>query len=167
MEIIPILLWTLCVLLVVAGLIGSLLPVLPGVPMVFAGLFFGAWAGGFEQVGLWTLTALGLLAVASVGVDFWATATSTRRFGAGRAAVIGATLGLLVGMFFSLPGILIGPFAGAFIGHALARGTLMASTRAGVGAWVGILVSSVAKLLIGLLMVGVFVVAWLTGGATA
>ena len=165
MEIIPILLWTLCILLVVAGLIGSLLPVLPGVPMVFAGLFFGAWAGGFEQVGFWTLAGLGLLTLASVVIDFWATAMSTRRFGAGRAAVIGATLGLLVGMFFSLPGIIIGPFVGAFAGHALARGTLMQSTRAGMGAWVGILIGSVAKLLIGLLMVGVFIVAWLTGGA--
>lgn len=167
MEVFSIILWLLCVLLVLGGLAGSLFPILPGVPMVFAGLFFGAWAGGFEQVGFWTLSFLGLLTVASVAVDFGATAMSTRHFGAGRAAVIGATLGLLVGMFFSLPGILIGPFAGAFVGHVLARGTLMQSTRAGMGAWVGILVGSVAKLLIGLLMVGVFAVAWLTGGAPA
>lgn len=166
MEVIPILLWTLCVLLVLAGLAGSILPVLPGIPMVFAGLLLGAWAGGFEQVGFWTLSVLGLLTLLSVVVDFWATAASTRRYGAGRAAVIGATLGLLVGMFFSLPGILIGPFAGAFAGHMLARGTLEQSTRAGMGAWMGILVGSVAKVLIGLLMVGVFIVAWFTGGVS-
>ena len=165
MEIVTLILWVLAILLVLAGLAGSILPVLPGIPMVFAGLFLAAWAGGFDPVGFWTLTVLGLLTVASVVVDFAATALGTRRFGAGRAAIIGATLGMFVGMFFGLPGIIVGPFAGAFSGHVMVRGTLPDSARAGVGAWVGVLVGSVAKVLIGLLMVAIFIVAWLTGGA--
>ncbi len=164
MEFLTVLLWTLAVLLVVVGLAGSILPMIPGVPILFVGLLLAAWINDFQQVGAWTLSALGLLTAASLVVDFGATAMSTRRYGAGRAAVIGATLGLLVGLFFGLAGFILGPFAGAFLGHIIARGTLSASARAGVGAWVGVLLGTVAKLVIGLLMVLVFVVAWFTGG---
>src|SRR5690625_1616343 len=108
-----------------------------------------------------TMLWLTFLTILSVVVDFLATAEGARRFGAGRLAILGATLGLLVGIFFGLPGILFGPFVGAFAGHLAARANIDDSIRAGVGASIGILVGTLAKLAIGLLMIVWFVVAWI------
>lgn len=155
-----ILLFSLGGVLVVTGLLGSVLPIVPGVPMVYGGLVLLAWGDGFEAVGAGTLLILGLMALASVFLDFAATALATRRYGAGRSAVLGALFGLLVGMFFGLPGIVFGPLLGAFCGHLLARGTLEESSRAGIGAWLGVLLGALAKLAVSLLMVGIFAFFW-------
>ncbi|MCH8498437.1 MAG: DUF456 domain-containing protein [Marinobacter sp.] len=165
MDALTLLLWLLAILLVLLGLAGSVLPLIPGVPLIFLGLVVAAWAEGFVHVGGWTLAALGILTLASLVVDFAATAVSTKRFGAGRAAIIGATLGLLIGLFLGLPGMILGPFIGAVGGHLLAQGTLPDSARAGVGAWVGLLLGTLAKLVIGILMVIVFATVYLLGGA--
>ncbi|HLS05808.1 MAG TPA: DUF456 domain-containing protein [Wenzhouxiangella sp.] len=153
--------WLLAVLLVIAGLAGAVLPVVPGVPLVLGGLLMMAALDGFVHVSWATMLWLTFLTILSVVVDFLATAEGARRFGAGRLAILGATLGLLVGIFFGLPGILFGPFVGAFAGHLAARANIDDSIRAGVGASIGILVGTLAKLAIGLLMIVWFVVAWI------
>ena len=154
--------WIVAIALVIIGLAGSILPALPGTPIILAGLALIAWMTGFEPVGIRTLVWLTILTLLSILFDFIATAEGARRFGAGRAAILGATLGLLVGMFFGLPGILLGPFAGAVVGHRLGEASLDASFRAGIGASIGVLVGTVAKLLISVVMIVWFVVAWLT-----
>ena len=65
--------WLLGILLVAIGLAGVVLPAIPGAPLIFAGLFVAAWVEDFVYVGKWTLTILGLLALLTYGVDFWAT----------------------------------------------------------------------------------------------
>ncbi len=152
--------WVLAVLLVIIGIAGSIMPALPGTPLVLAGLILMAWLGAFQRVGTGTLLWLGLLTIVSVLLDFIATAEGARRFGAGRAAILGATLGLVVGLFFGLPGILLGPFVGAAIGHMLGRANLNASIRAGVGASIGVLVGTMAKVVISAVMIVWFALAW-------
>jgi hypothetical protein len=147
-------------LLVVVGLAGSLLPALPGTPLILAGLLLMAWLNGFARVGFGTLAGLTALTVLSIIVDFLATAEGARRFGAGRAAILGATLGLLVGLFFGLIGMLLGPFVGAVIGHRLGEAGFDASVRAGVGASIGVLVGTVAKVVISVIMLAWFALAW-------
>lgn len=157
------LLWTVWVLafgLVIVGLAGTILPILPGVPLVLLGLFLIAWLDGFERVGWWTLLWLTALTVLSVVIDFIATAEGARRFGAGRLAILGATLGLLFGLFFGLIGIVLGPFVGAVIGHLLGRAGLDASLRAGVGATIGVMAGTIAGVAIGFLIVLWFALAW-------
>ena len=109
--------WVLAVLLVFAGLAGTVLPALPGVPLVFAGLLLGAWADGFVRVGPLTLILLGVFTALSFAIDFAAAALGAKRVGATKYAIIGAALGTLTGIFFGLPGLLIGPFAGAVTGE--------------------------------------------------
>jgi len=93
-------LWlVLAVALVCVGVAGSVLPALPGVPLVFAGLLVAAWAGDFERVGWVTLVVLGLLTVASFTIDLAATAMGAKRVGATKLAVVGAALGTLGGLF--------------------------------------------------------------------
>ena len=154
------LLWILAVLLVGAGVAGTVLPFLPGVPLVFAGLLLAAWAGGFQAVGWPVLAVLGVLTVLSFIVEALASSLGARRAGATRLAVIGAALGTLVGVFFGLPGLLLGPFVGAALGQLLARGDVVDAGRVGAGAWIGFLVGSAAKLGRAQLMVMIPAVAW-------
>ena len=151
--------WLLAGLLVIAGLAGTVLPALPGVPLVFAGLFIGAWIGDFQEVGWVTLGILAALAAVAWAVDFIAGAAGTRYLGASTRAFWGATLGALVGIFFGLPGMLLGPFIGAVVGELSGGSGLAHSGRAGLGAWLGMVVATAVKLALVFLMIGIFVFA--------
>ena len=152
-----VLLWLLAALLIVLGFAGMILPALPGIPLVFAGLVLLAWADSFAYVGWLTLTLLGALALLSYAIDFLATALGARKFGASPRAVAGAVLGALAGLFFGLPGILLGPFVGAVIGEFSRHGSVKAATQAGVGATLGLLFGALLKVALAFTMLGVFV----------
>jgi uncharacterized protein YqgC (DUF456 family) len=151
--------------LIVVGLIGTVLPALPGLPLVFAGMLVAAWTGDFQQVGVPMLVVLGLLTVLSLAIDFWATALGAKRVGASRKAVIGAMLGTLGGLAFGPLGLLAGPFAGALAGELLHRRSLDAAhigdaAKIGLGTWVGIVFGVVLKLGLAFAMLGLFALAW-------
>ena len=149
-------LWIVAALLVAIGTAGVVLPVLPGVLLVWAGLVLGAWIDGFAYVGrgtLWLLTGIAVLAYA---VDFAASALGARRAGAHPRAVIGAALGAIVGLFFGLPGIVLGPFGGAVLGQLSTRGGLRHAGRVGVATWVGMLLGGAVKLGLVLTMLLIF-----------
>lgn len=158
--------YLLAAVLVLVGLAGIVLPALPGLPLVFAGMLLAAWAGDFQQVGTFTLVVLGALTVLSLVVDFWATAVGAKRVGASGKAVAGAVVGTLAGLFFGLIGIFVGPFVGALAGELLhrrsvARTDLGDAARIGLGTWVGILFGVVLKLGLAFAMIGIFALAWL------
>lgn len=155
--------YALAAMLIVVGLVGTILPILPGVPIVFGGMLLAAWADGFAHVGTRTLVVLGLLTVFTIIVDFVAGILGAKKVGASRYAVIGAVLGTVIGIFFGLPGILLGPFFGALIGELVAGGTLRKATGVGVGAWLGFLVGAVLKLAICFAMLGIFAFAFMIG----
>ena len=155
-------LWYLvAAILVIVGLVGTVLPALPGVPLVFCGLLLAAWADGFAHAGALTLFVLGVLTVIALAIDFVAGVLGAKKVGASRYAVIGAALGTLLGLFLGLPGLLLGPFVGALSGELLAGGTLRKATGVGAGAWLGFLLGAIAKLAICFAMLGVFAFAWL------
>lgn len=151
-----ILLWLLAGLMVIAGLAGTVIPAMPGVPLVFAGLFVGAWIGDFQTVGWVTIGFLAALATIAWVVDFLAGAAGARYLGASSRAFWGATLGALVGIFFGLVGMLLGPFIGAMIGEFSGGNDIVSSGRAGVGAWLGMVVATAVKLALVFLMIGIF-----------
>ncbi len=153
------LLWILALILVATGIVGLVIPALPGIVLVFAGLVVAAWAEEFAYVGQGTLVILVFLCLLGYGVDFIAGALGAKKFGAGKSAVIGATIGAVAGMFFGLPGIIAGPFIGAVAGELLVRRDLPAAGRAGIGAWIGLVAGTAAKIAIVFIMVGVFVLA--------
>lgn len=153
-------LWLLAAaLLVLVGLVGIVVPALPGVVLIFSGLLLAAWAEGFQYIGAKTLAVLGMLTVLAWGLDLAAGAIGARRFCASRQAIIGAGLGALVGIFFSVPGMLLGPFVGAVAGELLARRDLEQAGRAGIGAWIGLVLGVAAKLALSISMLVVFLVA--------
>ena len=151
----------LAAVLVCVGLAGSVLPALPGVPLVFAGLLLAAWAEDFERVTWLALVVLGLLTVLSFVIDFAATALGAKRVGATKLAVVGAMLGTAGGIFLGLPGLLLGPFVGAVAGEMLSHGRWQQATRAGVATWMGLVFGTLAKLALVFSMLGIFAFAYL------
>jgi hypothetical protein len=154
-----ILLWPLAALLILAGFAGLLLPALPGISLIYAGLVMLAWAEDFRYVGWLTLTLLGLLALLSYGVDLLAASLGAKKFGASPRAIWGAALGALLGLFFGLIGIVLGPFAGAVAGEFSGKSSARAALHAGVSATLGLLFGALLKIALAFTMLGVFVVA--------
>lgn len=155
--------YVLAAILIIVGIVGTVLPVLPGVPIVFGGMLLAAWADHFAHVGTFTLILLGVLAALALAVDLVAGMLGAQRVGASRYAVIGATLGTLIGVFLGVAGLLLGPFVGALAGELVAGGSLRKATGVGVGAWLGFLVGAVAKLGLCFAMLGLFAFAFLVG----
>ncbi len=153
-------LWILAAGLVLVGVVGVVVPGLPGAILVLAGLALAAWIDGFARVGLGTLAVLAALTALTYVLDFVATAVGARRFGTGWWGVVGALLGTIAGLFFGLPGLLVGPFAGAFVAELIARRDVRQAGRAGVGAWLGLLLGTAARLGVVLAMIGIFAVAY-------
>ena len=156
-----ILLYVLSAVLILVGIAGTILPALPGVPLVFAGMLLAAWTGGFALIGWPTLVVLGVLTVIAVVVDFLAGVLGAKRVGASGWALFGAAVGTVVGMFLSLVGLILGPFVGAVLGELIAGSTLRRSTTIGFGAWIGFLFGTIAKIALCFTMLGVFVFALL------
>src|SRR5687768_10967073 len=97
-------------LLILAGIAGTILPALPGVPLVFAGMLLAAWANDFQDVPVWVIVLLGAMTLVSLAVDFFASMLGAKRAGASTKALWGAALGTVFGMFLGIPGLLLGPF---------------------------------------------------------
>ena len=154
-----IILATLAVVMVIIGLIGVVMPALPGHMLILAGLIVGAWANGFTRVGVWTLVVLGIIALASYGVDFVAVALGAKKLGASPRAMTGAALGTLAGLFFGLPGVIVGPFVGAVIGELTTHRDFTKAGKAGVAAWIGFAIGTAVKVALAFLMIGIFLVA--------
>jgi uncharacterized protein YqgC (DUF456 family) len=156
-------LYLLAAVLVAGGLIGTILPALPGLPMIFGGIWLAAAVDGYRHLGLWWLLLFGSLAALGVIVDFVAASLGAKRVGASKAALWGAGLGTVVGMFFGLPGLVLGPFAGALLGEFSSSGSVLRSTHVGVGTWLGLLFGTLLKLVLSLLMVALAAFAWWLG----
>jgi len=92
------LLWVLSTLLILAGLAGIVLPVLPGTVLVLAGIVLGAWIGDFKEVGALALTAVAVLAVLAWLMDYVSAALGAKRAGASRQAIMGAAIGTVAGL---------------------------------------------------------------------
>jgi len=148
----------LAALLVLVGLAGLVLPMLPGAPIIFLGLLLDAWADDFEHAGLGTMVVVGLFALLTYAVDFAASTFGAKRFGASNRAAIGAGLGAMVGVFFGLPGILLGPFVGAVVGELTVQRNLNSAGRAGAGATMGLIVGAALKWALAAAMIGFYIV---------
>lgn len=152
----------LATLMVLVGLAGTVLPVLPGVLLVFGGLFVAAWAENFTRVGTLGLVIIGVLAALGFVADFVASLLGAKRVGASPRALFGAAAGGVVGVFLGIPGMLLGPFVGAVLGELWARGGLKQAGRVGVGTWLGLLFAAIAKVVIAFAMIATFLAFYLT-----
>jgi len=152
--------YVVAAILTVVGVIGTIMPLLPGVPLVFIGLALAAWVDDFQRVSGLTVGLLGVLTVFAMLIDFAASAFGTRIAGASRWAFVGAAIGAVVGIFFGPIGLFVGPFVGAVALEVWATQNIERSLKAGVGASIGILLGAVAKIALAFTMIGMFGLAW-------
>lgn len=155
-----VLLYTLGVIAIVAGIAGMVLPALPGAPLLVAGVFAVAWADGFTRLGWPSLTATAILGIVIMAVDFGASVLGARAFGASKWALVGSGVGVVVGLPFGLPGILLGPAIGAIAFEYWKDPNFRQAARAGFGTFVGFLLGSVVKMALAFVIVGIVVIAW-------
>ena len=154
-------LYVLAAALIVGGVAGSILPILPGVPMIFGGIWLAAAVDEYRHLGWGWLVAIGIVAILGIAVDFVAGSLGAKKIGASPRALWGAGVGTTIGMFFGLPGLLIGPFAGAVVGELWSGKSILRSAHVGVSTWFGMLLGIVAKVVLSFLMIGMAGVALL------
>lgn len=151
--------WGLVALCMVVGLLGTVLPILPGTALILAGACVYDWclAGPDARLGWGMLLGLVAMVAASYLVDFFFVAAGARRFGASRYGPLGAIGGLVVGFFLGPVGILLGPPCGVVAVEMVTGKAFPAALRASWGTIVGSLTAGLARVSIAAAMVAWFV----------
>lgn len=147
---------SLALLVMLGGLVGAVLPVVPGIPIILlAAIGHRLW---FGQTGVSNLVLLILfvLTVVATAFDFFAGMVGANKMGATWRGALGAIIGGIVGVFFSLPGIIIGPFLGATVFELLGDRELEKALKAGLGATLGLFAGIIGKFAIGVIMILLF-----------
>jgi uncharacterized protein len=144
-------------ILMVAGLVGAVVPFVPGAPLIFAGALLYALSTDFTPVGAGRLAILAVLGVLAWALEHLAGVVGARRAGGGRAAVVGAMIGMVVGVMVAPIGLLLGPIVGAVAGELLTGRDPKASVRTGIGTALGVLTGKVAHFTLALVMTALFV----------
>jgi len=161
MEALHIVLWVLAVAMILVGLAGTVLPALPGIALVFAGIALAAWIDGFTRIEVWTVVVVGVLTAIAFAVDYLASVLGAKRAGASPLALVGAAIGVIAGIFAGLIGVVVFPFVGAVIGQFIAQRDVRSAGRIGIATWIGLAVGTAVKVAIAFTMVGIFIAALL------
>ncbi len=151
--------WIVSVAVVLVGLAGTVLPVLPGTLLVWGGLLLGAWIDDFTRVSGWTMAFITFLAALAWALDFLAGLLGAKRAGASTLALAGAAIGTVAGIFMGLVGVLFMPLVGAAIGEYWAQRDQQRAAKVALATWLGLMVGLVAKVVLSFVMVGIFLVA--------
>ena len=149
--------WLVAVILMAVGLIGTVLPVVPGTAIILgAAILHRIMVGPERGASWWSIGLLVLLTLASYALELASSYLGAKRFGASRWGVFGATVGVVIGIFSGFVLLLVAPVIGAIVGELIAGKQLVAAGRAGWGSLLGNLAGMVGKLLIALAMVTIF-----------
>ena len=149
--------WLFVIILFAIGLIGSVVPILPGTTIILAAAVIHRMMLGAEKsIGWGIIAPLILLTLASYGLDFLGSYFGAKYFGATKWGALGAIIGAVVGLFFGVLGLFLAPIIGAFIGEFIAGKRMIDAGRAGWGSLLGNLVAMIGKLLIALVMITIF-----------
>ena len=143
-------------LLLMGGLLGSVLPFIPGTPLILAGAIIYAVATDFNPVGPYHLLILVGIAVAAYSLDYLAGAAGVKKLGGSRWAMLGAVLGAIVGVFLGIPGLILGPIVGSVLMELMISREIRTSLRSGFGTVVGMFLGLVAKISLAVVMVCLF-----------
>ncbi len=149
--------WFVTVVLFAVGLIGTVLPLVPGTVIILAGaILHRIMLGPEKSIGWRTIAVLVLLTLATYALDFVSGYFGARYFGATKWGLFGAIVGALIGIFFGIAGLFIGPVIGAVLGEFVAGKRMIDAGRAGWGSLLGSLGAMIAKLVISLVMITIF-----------
>ena len=148
---------TIATSLMVLGIIGSFLPVLPGPLTSWIGLLVVYFMPKID-ISFVTLIVTLIIAVLIWILDYIIPALGTKKFGGTKAGMIGTSVGLIIGLFAPIPGgIIIGPFAGAFIGELINKADSKTALKAAFGSLLGFLTSAFIKFMVAVIYFGLFI----------
>lgn len=149
--------FAISMVLVLVGMVGTVVPMIPGTILIFGGALLYGFLEGFESVGWPTLVVLGLLTLLATSADIWATSVGARLGGASGWSIVGGLIGGLVGMVvLTLPGALIGAVVGVLVVEMARAKDWRQALKAGSGWAVGWLVATIFQVIIGAVMVTIF-----------
>ncbi len=148
----------IALLLMILGIIGSFLPILPGPLTSWVGLLVLHFTDGVELGRTFLIVTL-LVAIIVYVLDYIIPAIGTKRFGGSKAGMVGTTLGLIIGLLTPIPfGIIIGPFVGALIGEMIHRNDMEKALKAAFGSFLGFIASTFLKFIVAIIFLGFFIV---------
>ncbi|MFP4488647.1 MAG: DUF456 domain-containing protein [Bacteroidales bacterium] len=150
------LLLALAIAVMIIGIIGCLVPVLPGPPLSFTGLLILHFTR-FAEFSVNILIILGSASVLVAVFDYIVPIWGTKKFGGTKNGIRGATIGLVVGLFFGPAGIIFGPFIGAVLGELLYKSDFYYAIRAGTGSLIGFMAGIGLKLATSLIITFYFI----------
>jgi uncharacterized protein YqgC (DUF456 family) len=149
--------WLFTLVLFAVGLIGSVLPAVPGATIILAAaVIHRIMLGAEKSIGWRGIVILVLLTLATYALDFLSGYFGARYFGATKWGTFGAIIGAIVGLFFGIIGLFIGPVIGAIAGEFFAGKRMIDAGRAGWGSLLGNLGGMIGKLVIALVMITIF-----------
>ena len=144
----------LAIIMFLIGLIGTILPALPGVLLIFGGMLVYGFMTGFASLSIWFFVMQLLVMAVIFIVDFIASAVSTKKYGGSRQAAFGAAVGTILGVIILGPlGIIIGPFAGSVAAEVLLGKEIKQAVKVGFGSLVGVMGGTLFKLAAEALMI--------------
>lgn len=145
-------------LLILVGVAGTIVPALPGIPMIFAGAWLIGYMEDYQYFGWGTLIALGVLTVISLIIDWVSQTMGAQKAGATKLGLSGAFLGTIIGIPFGLVGIFLFPMLGAFIGEMIGHRDMRKAGKVSWATWIGMIAGIAAKLAIAFIMIGIMCV---------
>ena len=149
--------WLFAIVLMALGLIGTVIPIVPGTTIILAAAVVHRVALSADRsLGMSALITMLVLTLVTYAIDAAAGFLGAKRFGATKWGLIGGAAGALLGLFFGLLGLFVGPVIGAIAGELIGGKEVMKAGRAGWGTFLGGLASVIAKLFIGLIMIVIF-----------
>lgn len=148
----------LCSVLIIIGLLGVILPILPGIPLAWLGLFIYAIGTGFDRLSIVTIVIFFILMLFTLILDFVAPMLGAKKYQASKLGIFGAFLGFTVGIFtFGFWGIILGPLIGAFLGELLVGRKPKQAFGSALGALLGFVAGTLFKIIVILVMAGFFI----------
>jgi uncharacterized protein len=152
--------WTITLLLMAVGLVGTVLPLLPGTTIILAAaILHRIMLGAAHSVGWWTIGALVALTLLSFAVELLSGSLGAKWFGATKWGAIGGIIGGIVGLFFGLVGVFVGPLIGVLLGELLGGKSLLPAGKSTWGTLLGTTAGMLGKVGIGLAMIVLFLAA--------
>lgn len=148
-----------CAILIILSLIGTILPILPGIPLAWLGLFLYAIGTGFHKISIITIVVFFVITLLTMAVGYFAPILGAQKQKTSRGGIIGAFLGLFLGILvFNAWGLVLGPFLGALIGELFARTSPEQAVKSAFGTFLGYIAGTLFQVIVILIMAGFFLV---------
>ncbi len=141
-----------------AGLVGTVLPIVPGILLIYAGYLLYGFATGWQDYGLNAIIVWSIVTALVLLLDVYAGALGAKRYGASRAGAWGSVVGGLIGtMAAGFPGLILGPFIGAAAAELIRGRSCREALLSGWGTFLGFIAGSIVKIAVAAIMIGSFI----------